>query len=178
MRWQQFEQLVGQAFHLRGNRVAETGNGGADGGVDLVLTNDGDKILVQRKQWRACKVGVAVMRELYGVMAARSAAASLVVASGRFTNEATDFAAGRNTRLIDGHDLHALVHAARSAAPIPQRSAEAPPPAMWPAPVAAPACLACAKPMVRRMAKHGAQAGRAFWGCSDHPACKGTRTMR
>ncbi|HSV71786.1 MAG TPA: restriction endonuclease [Methylibium sp.] len=178
MSWQQFEPLVGQAFHLRGNRVAETGNDGADGGVDLVLTKDGDQVLGQCKQWRACKIGVTVMRELYGVMAARSAAAGIVVTSGRLTDDATDFATGRNIRLIDGHDLHALVRAARSAAPIPQRSAEAPPPAMGPAPVTAPACPACAKPMVRRMAKRGAQAGRAFWGCSDHPACKGTRTMR
>lgn len=140
MRWQQLEQLVGQAFHLQGNRIAETGND--------------------------------------GVMAARSAAAGIVVTSGRFTDDATDFATVHNIRLIDGHDLHALVRAARSAAPIPQRSAEAPPPAMGSVPVAAPGCPACAKPMIRRMAERDAQAGRAFWGCSDHPACKGTRTVR
>ncbi len=35
MTWQQFEQLVGEAFRLQGYSVAEAGGGGADGGVDV-----------------------------------------------------------------------------------------------------------------------------------------------
>ncbi len=42
MSWQRFELLVGEAFRLRGYRVLETGGGGADGGVDLLLGKDGD----------------------------------------------------------------------------------------------------------------------------------------
>ncbi len=38
MSWQQFERLVGEGFRLQGYRVVETGGGGADGGIDLVLT--------------------------------------------------------------------------------------------------------------------------------------------
>ena len=86
MTWQQFEQLVGEAFRLQGYTVTETGGGGADGGVDLVLSKGGEKFLVQCKQWRAFKVGVDVVRELYGVMAARGAAGGFVVTSGRFTD--------------------------------------------------------------------------------------------
>lgn len=75
MSWREFEMLVGEGFRLQGYRAVETGGGGADGGVDLVLskpgTNGGEKFLVQCKQWRAYKVGVDVVRELYGVMAAR-----------------------------------------------------------------------------------------------------------
>ena len=70
MSWRQFEMLVGEGFRLQGYQVAETGGGGADGGVDLVLTKPGkngsEKFLVQCKQWRAYKVGVDVVRELYG----------------------------------------------------------------------------------------------------------------
>ena len=84
--------------------MAESGGGGADGGVDLVLTRDGEKHLVQCKQWRAFKVGVDVVRELYGVMAAKGAAGGFVVTSGRFTDEAQDFARGRNVQLVDGPD--------------------------------------------------------------------------
>ena len=77
MSWREFEMLVGEGFRLQGYQVVETGGGGADGGVDLVLTkpgkNGGEKFLVQCKQWRAFKVGVDVVRELYGVMAARGA---------------------------------------------------------------------------------------------------------
>ncbi|WP_233094641.1 restriction endonuclease [Delftia acidovorans] len=49
MSWQQFETLVGEGFQQRGGRVKETGGGGPDGGVDLVLSKDGEKTLVQCK---------------------------------------------------------------------------------------------------------------------------------
>lgn len=58
MSWQEFEMLVGEAFRRRGYMAAETDGGGADGGVDLVLRKDGEKFLVQCKQWKAYKVGV------------------------------------------------------------------------------------------------------------------------
>lgn len=80
MGWRGFEMLVGEGFRLQGYQVAETGGGGADGGVDRVLTRPGrngaEKFLVQCKQWRALKVGVDVVREPYGLMAARGAPSS------------------------------------------------------------------------------------------------------
>jgi restriction system protein len=100
MTWREFEVLVGEGFRLQGYEVNETGGGGADGGVDLVLRKDREKFLVQCKQWKAFKVGVTVVRELYGVMAAHGAAGGFVVTSGRFTDDAKAFADGRNIRLV------------------------------------------------------------------------------
>lgn len=181
MSWQQFEQLVGEGFRLQGYRVTETGGGGADGGVDLVLTKGSEKFLVQCKQWRALKVGVDVVRELYGVMAARGAAGGFVVTSGRFTEDAAAFAKGRNLQLIDGPRLRALIQSARSGsapASVPPAPAVSTPssadPAKSPA-TSTPSCPLCSKPMVMRTAKRGANAGGAFWGCSGYPACRGTR---
>lgn len=65
MDWRQFERLLGAVFRKRGFNVQESA-AGADGGVDLRLVKDGELFLVQCKHWRAQKVGVAVMRELYG----------------------------------------------------------------------------------------------------------------
>ena len=180
MSWREFEMLVGEGFRLQGYQVVETGGGGADGGVDLVLTkpgkSGGEKFLVQCKQWRAFKVGVDVVRELYGVMAAKDATGGFVVTSGRFTDEAVSFANGRNVTLIDGPKLHGLIRQARSGAGgSPARAAAAPavqPPSV---PVQASCCPLCAKPMVRRTAKRGANAGGEFWGCKGYPACRGTR---
>jgi len=107
MTWQEFEMLVGEAFRRGGYAVMETGRGGADGGVDLVLRKDGEKFLVQCKQWKAFKVGVTTIRELYGVMAAGGAAGGFVVTSGVYTQEAKSFAEGRNIDLIDGAELAA-----------------------------------------------------------------------
>jgi restriction system protein len=110
--------LVGEGFRLQGYQVVETGSGGADGGVDLVLTkpgkNGGEKFLVQCNQWRAFKVGVDVMREMYGVMAARGATGGFVVTSGRFTDEAISFASGRNVNLVDGPKLYGLIRRAKA----------------------------------------------------------------
>lgn len=178
MSWQQFEQLVGEAFRSQGYQVQETGGGGADGGVDLVIVRNGERFLVQCKQWRAFKVGVDVVRELYGVMAAKGAAGGFVVTSGRYTDEAFRFAAGRNVTLMDGAELHRLIQGVKNdkgvkrsgaliAVDMPTsgvRDTEA-------------ACPLCAKPMVKRVAKRGGNAGAQFLGCSAYPACKGTRAL-
>lgn len=41
--WRQFESIVGEAFRQQGYAVTETGQGGADGGVDLMLTRAGKR---------------------------------------------------------------------------------------------------------------------------------------
>ena len=115
MSWQDFELLVGEAFRLQGYEVTELGGEGPDGGVDLVLRKDREKFLVQCKQWKALKVGVAIVRELYGVMAAKGAAGGFVVTSGSFTEEAIAFASGRNITLVDGSKLFGLIQQARAA---------------------------------------------------------------
>jgi restriction system protein len=179
--WQEFEQLVAEGFRLQGYRVLETGGGGADGGVDLVVSKDGDKWLVQCKQWRAFKVGVTVVRELYGVMAAQGAAGGFVITSGKFTDEARAFAEGRNVRLMDGIKLRAMlreVQAAqgKSAGPTTILGSSTFGPAVPSALV--PACPVCGRPMTRRIARKGAaQAGEAFWGCTGFPACRGTKPL-
>ncbi len=42
---------------------------------------------------------------------------------------------------------------------------------------AAPACPQCGKPMTRRRARSGKNAGREFWGCTGYPECKGVREI-
>jgi hypothetical protein len=106
--WREFEMLVGEAFRVQGYSVTETA-GSADGGVDVVLRKDSEKYFVQCKQWRAHTVGVPIVRELYGAMAAHGATGGFVVTSGRFTKPAIEFAEGRNVTLIDGPQLHAMI---------------------------------------------------------------------
>lgn len=176
MSWREFEMLVGEAFRLQGYRVVETGGAGADGGIDLVLSKGTEKFLVQCKQWKAFKVSVTVVRELYGVMAAKGAAGGFVVTSGRFTEDAIAFAEGRNVTLIDGARLHGLLAQAKSARGIASRSSvrtlETP---VSPMSSSVPACPACGAAMKKRVAKRGGNAGGEFWGCVTYPACRGTR---
>lgn len=161
MSWQQFERLVGEGFRLQGFAVTERGQRGPDGGVDLELRREGETFLVQCKQWRAQRVGVEIIRELYGVMAAEGASGGYVVTSGRFTSEAEAFAEGRNIRLVDGERLMRQFNPARAS-----RSAPTP---------SAPSCPVCQKSMLLRVARKGGNAGERFWGCSAFPSCRGTR---
>jgi restriction system protein len=172
MSWQEFEMLVGEAFRRGGYAVSETGGGGADGGVDLVLRKDGEKFLVQCKQWKAFKVGVTTIRELYGVMAAEAAAGGFVVTSGNFTQEAKAFAEGRNIELIDGAALKGFIKEVQS-----QYSASSPQsqhvPKSQSSTTAEPSCPKCGSAMTKRVARQGANSGNTFWGCTTYPKCKG-----
>lgn len=178
MSWREFELLVGEAFRMQGYKVTEQGGPQPDGGVDLMLHKGSETFLVQCKQWKAFKVGVDVVRELYGVMAARGAAGGFVVTSGTFTADAKAFAEGRNVMLVEGPKLFGLIQQAKAslkggADAAPPAKARAPAPVPVPA-AAAPLCPICASSMVRRTAKKGTNAGSQFWGCSKYPACRGT----
>jgi len=179
--WSEFEMLVGEAFRRQGFSVVETA-AGADGGVDLVLRRSGEKHLVQCKQWRATKVSVMVVRELFGVMAATGAVGGYVVTSGRFTAEAKAFAAGRNVQLVEGEELSRWIAQSRQGAVFEDRVepvaplAQAGPAAVPPGP--AIACPLCRSPMIVRTARKGPNVGNEFWGCSRFPGCLGKRPAR
>ena len=170
MSWQEFEELIGEYFRRQGYSVQVNGHGGPDGGVDAVLTKGTETFLVQCKQWRAHKVGVAVVRQLYGVMTARGAVGGFVVSAGKFTTEAEEFAAGRNVILLDGERLIiAMKSVVRPKKPVPTS-----------APMtqsASPKCPRCNGSMVRRVAKQGPRIGQSFWGCSTYPKCSGIQPI-
>lgn len=177
MFWREFEMLVGEAFRLQGYRVTETGGGGADGGIDLVLVKGTEKFLVQCKQWKAYKVGVDVVRELYGVMAAKGATGGLVVTSGRFTDDASKFATGRNVRLIDGPKLFALIKQAKHSTKMADQQIGSTPRTVELKAAVEHGCPQCGSTMVKRVARKGANAGSEFWGCSKFPSCRGVRQL-
>lgn len=172
--WREFEILVGELFRRCGYTISETGGSGADGGVDLKLRKGSEIFLVQCKQWRAYKVSVNVVRELYGVMAAEGAAGGFVVTSGVFTSDAKAFASDKSIELIDGLQLSALlrethvghtggVWRAEAAADIAESGTLA----------LSPLCPRCGAAMVKRTARRGQNAGREFWGCTGYPRCRG-----
>ena len=177
MSWREFELLVGEAFRLQGFRVAEIGGGGPDGGVDLILSKGNERFLVQCKQWKAFKVGVDVVRELYGVMAAKGAAGGFVVTSGRFTDDAKAFADGRNVQLVDGTKLFAMIKQAKQAMTSAAPSKMSEPHMNQSSASVAPCCPQCGAEMVKRIARKGGNAGGEFWGCSKFPACRGVRQL-
>ena len=121
--WRQFEQLSGEAFRRQGYAIEETGLGGADGGIDLILRKDGQTTLVQCKQWQNRQVGVKVVREMYGLLLHHQAADVKIVALGDYTPDAHRFAQGKPIELIHGGALISSVRSlqtmkARATAPM------------------------------------------------------------
>ncbi|EEG06770.1 restriction endonuclease [Pseudogulbenkiania ferrooxidans] len=168
--WREFEHLTAELFRRDGYRVVQQGGDGPDGGVDLELYMGKDKYLVQCKQWKTSKVGVAIVRELYGVMTARGAVGGYVVASGEFTEDAKNFAEGRSIQLVPAQKVLTMLK---------QQSSQQATQPTSPPPVtsAVPSCPSCDSPMVLRVTQKGELAGTKFWGCSCFPACRGIRKV-
>ncbi|MHC9083783.1 restriction endonuclease [Luteimonas sp. RIT-PG2_3] len=178
--WRDFERLVGEAFRKQGYTVEETGLGGADGGIDLILRKGRQRTLVQCKQWRCQQVPVNVVREMYGLLAHHGAHAVRIATVGNFTKDAARFAAGKPIELIDGATLLAMIRDVQRADRTPA-SAPTPMPApriepavasATPAIAATPDCPRCGSAMVERTNR---RANSTFWGCTTFPACRGTR---
>lgn len=181
--WRDFERLVGEAFRRQGYTVEESGLGGADGGIDLILRKGGQRTLVQCKQWHHRNVPVNVVREMYGLLAHHGAHAVRIAALGAFTRDAARFATDKPIELIDGDTLFAMIRgvqtsprgasAASTPLPLPVNSGIEP---MLHAPGAsgtiAPQCPRCGADMVERTNRFTAS---TFWGCMRFPACRGTR---
>jgi restriction system protein len=174
MSWRQFELLVGEAFRRRGYQVEETGLGGADGGIDLILRKSGRKDLVQCKQWRTRQVKVPTVREMWGLVAHHRADGVKIVCVGEFTRDASEFAEGKNIELINGKRLLELVRDVQT--PVADQSAirasRAEPVLSAPTPNAQVTCPTCDAGMVLRKNR---STGAGFWGCTNYPRCKGAR---
>ncbi|MHB8507328.1 MAG: restriction endonuclease [Candidatus Dormibacteria bacterium] len=166
--WSDFEAWVAEAYRRQGYSVTETSRG-ADGGVDMVLEREGATTYVQCKHWRASKVNVRPIRELYGVMAGGSADRGVMVTTGRFTAAAVAEARGKPLDLIGGDDLLRLLGSRPSGiAECREPDSRA---------VDSPRCPRCGRGMVVREARRGANPGSLFWGCPGFPKCRGAREM-
>jgi restriction system protein len=158
--WQDFEYLLSEWFKKQGYSSELTGGGGADGGVDIKLHKENELYLVQCKHYKAWKVSVNVVRELYGVMAAEKAVGGFIVTSGRFTKEAHEFAEGKQIDLIDGSKLDIILDSV--SLPVNEMSNDEP-----------KHCPKCGSNLTLRQGKYG-----KFVGCSSYPKCRYTEATK
>jgi restriction system protein len=173
--WNEFEQLVIEGFVLRGYH-APAGAQSASTGGDLLLRRDRETYLVYCKAWRSKKVGLSAVKAMHEAMRARGANGGFLLTFGRVGRDATRYAGGEKMQMIDGPALKALIEPVREtrrAAPAAVKTAAS---ANRSVPES-PACPLCGKAMRMRTAKRGSHAGHGFWGCIDHPHCKGLRAL-
>ncbi|MGV8958852.1 MAG: restriction endonuclease [Stenotrophomonas sp.] len=171
--WRNFERLVGEAFRRQGYSVDENHPSGADGGIDLVLHKGGQRTLVQCKQWKRQQVGVAVVREMYGLLVHHNADAVKIVSAGCYTAAAEAFAEGKPIELVTGQELLRMIRAAQAPSPtVPEtRSGERVESSFHRPANDQSTCPRCGAGMVERRNR---RTGETFYGCSRFPACRAT----
>lgn len=170
--WLEFESYIGEYFKLQGYKVKQEFSQKPDGGVDIWLTKEGELSLVQCKHWKSRKVGVQVLREMYGVMIANNASKMIIVTSGDFTSEAVAFALDKRLWLVNGSELVHMIEDGRSFQD--QRSVPDSTPATK---TDSKVCPSCQSKLVMRVARRGPKAGRQFYGCSAYPKCRYTSDL-
>ncbi|MEP1385550.1 MAG: restriction endonuclease [Paraglaciecola sp.] len=171
LNWKEFEELVAEAFRRQGFRVIE-GDLGPDGGIDVTLIKDNQTTLVQCKQWRSKNVGVKVVREMFGVLAANAASRVLIICCGGFTRDAVAFSQGKPIQLIGGAELLEMVQGVQVRSKIIEEPTKLE--THNHVQVITGICPKCGSQLVQRLAKKGPNAGNSFLGCSAFSKCRYT----
>lgn len=170
--WRRFEVLV-EALFAQAGFDTKSQSHGADEGIDVWLysrSQPGVPVsVVQCKHWRGKRVGVDKVRELRGVMAAKSVTRGQFVTTSAFTPDAVAFANDNGINLLDVWALLGLI-AKRSVDQQAALLAIALEGEYW-----RPTCVNCGTKMVERSPRKG---GSVFWGCRSYPKCKTTLPMR
>ena len=168
LHWQKFEELVEAYYRDHGFRTYRQLETGSDGGVDIRLSNNrGERYLVQCKQWLNQSIGVKIMKELYGIVAAEGATGGIAITSGSYTRGAREFAQGVSVALIDGRGLQQMLGDRVATVSDSSKSPT----------TSSPACPRCGSALVLRTARRGAHAGSEFHGCSSFPKCRSTQDL-
>jgi restriction system protein len=111
------EWVVAEAYRRQGYQVVALATSTSKPDAGMLLTKATQRLLLQCKYWSTRKIAEMPVRELYGMMAAHSANAGILITSGSFTLEASRFAGYGSIQLIDGPRLLALLRQNGAAQP-------------------------------------------------------------
>jgi HJR/Mrr/RecB family endonuclease len=118
----EFEWLVGEVFRREGWKVRETGRqDGPDGNVDLELSRNGKRVIVQCKRWTSWEVGVDEVRAFGGTFLRENlpSTAGVFVTLSNFTTQALAEGKTMGLTLIDGRELFARIERCVAWNPVP-----------------------------------------------------------
>lgn len=167
LEWRRFEELC-TAYLTEIGFICKALPFGTDGGIDINLFWEGNtnKVsIVQCKAWPNTLVGVAQVRELYGVMVSEKVNEAFFITSNDFSKEAKKFAADKNLTMVTGYELvrriNELTHEQKNKLfDFATRGY-----------YSTPTCVKCGLKMIFRNGNPN------FWGCSDYPKCRNTLKM-
>jgi restriction system protein len=149
---------------------------------DWVLRRRGERTLLRLSEWRARRVGLKRVRELFEAMQEEGASGCKLVTCGACDDAARAFARGKPIELFDGaillRELPQLALPAARVSEVASPNAEFVPSGLPENPAGSaaqgPLCPRCRGRMILRHA--GVAAGAVeYWACAQFPRCPGTR---
>lgn len=170
LEWKRYEEICKEflAIKEKGRFNVNVTNIGADGGIDLKITDQKGNVtaLGQCKAYNS-QIGVAFIRELFGVMASEKVEAGYFFTTSKFSNDAIEFAKKNKITLINGQDQLEII---QSFKPEEQKyllriATEGD--------YTTPTCANCDIKMIKRNSESG-----EFWGCVNYPRCKSRLQIR
>ncbi len=155
--WYRFEKFCGALLRSEGYAVERKGGAHPDGGVDLIATRDGVRMLIQCKHWRTWIIQERVVREMLGSMTAFQVNRGAIYTLKGWTNPSAEFALKHRITLVDGRELARRGQERFSAGQLDDllKSREH-------------RCPKCESTMIWREGNF-----TPFWGCSTYPRCRG-----
>lgn len=161
---QKFEEIIAYAYERLGYKVKLTPYSG-DGGVDAFLEKGGKRWLLQCKRVQG-SVGQPILRDLYGSIHHEKADGGIVVTTGRVSEKAKEWIAGKNIEVVELSALQQLLERAFPSGTIV-------PDSFTVSAIPKDTCPECTRKLVLRKGKRG-----RFWGCTGYPECRFTRNYR
>src|SRR5436190_2508571 len=165
LEWRRLEELCAAYFEELAFKT-EIVHERADGAAEICLYAAGAEqpsSLVHTKPWDAYPIGIKPLRELRAAMTSANVAEGGMVTAGRFTPEATGYAAKEHIDLIDGASLLARLGA------LPPEKGLALLKFVTKGDFLTPTCPRC---FIKMTASKSCGHGRMFWGCRNYPSCK------
>lgn len=172
LEWKRYEEVCMEYLRIK-NCHANVTCIGADGGIDIKIADSAGTVFAvgQCKAWNR-PIGVSLIRELYGVMAADRVKHGIFLTTSEYSKDAIEFAKGKNLLLIDSDELIVLIN---NLDDINKRRIDL---IATDGDYTTPTCVRCNVKMIKRTAKNGKNAGGEFWGCPNYPKCKNTMQVR
>ena len=172
LEWKRYEEICKEFLTIKenGKLKVELTQTGADGGIDLKITDKKDKLIGvgQCKAYNS-KITVEKIRELFGIMASEKAERGYFFTTSSFTNDCVQFAQEKKIELIDGNQQIKMIKSFSQSQQnqLYKLATEGD--------YTTPTCPKCNKKMIKRIGK---EKGNEFWGCSNYPKCKNILQMR
>lgn len=167
----EFERLLALYFRDQGYKVEETGVGGNDGGVDLVLIDRrGERTAVQAKRYADHnKVPVQTVRELVGAKRNHNCILTLLITTSDLTEPAKKEAEQLHVDFWHGAHVERKLAIWGKYKPKKQKQRTA----RQEVAIAREVICKCGHSMVIRQNKQGV----SFYGCSRFPNCRHTKSI-